>query len=96
MPERMELRLGEERAVHLPAEGAPWTWDVRGMASAVDVRKLWAADPYPDDDEGEDDLDHAPSDVVFTVRAVAPGEATVRFAPAAGPGGREVTVEVRT
>jgi hypothetical protein len=95
MPETLELRLGEERPVHLPADGAPWTCDVGGMASAVDVRKLWAADPYPEDDE-EDEADRPPPDVVYMVKGVNPGEATLRFTPGGGSDARDVVVRVAT
>jgi hypothetical protein len=95
MAESIELRIGEERPVRLPAvPERTWSAEVSGMASAVDVRKLWAADPYPDDEEDEE-RDEPPSEVVFMVRAVAPGHATVRFtAPGGGAEAREVRVRV--
>lgn len=97
----MTLALGEERAVHLPplqSEGE-WTVEVEGMASAVDVRKLWPADPYPEDDEDEGEV-KPPPDVVFMVRATSPGAATIRFVARGrvlrGNSGRhEVEVTVR-
>jgi hypothetical protein len=96
--ERMSLVVGEERSVHLPPiAGGDWTHQVEGMASAIDVRKLWAARPYPEDDDEEDDA-AGPQDVVFMVRAVSPGEATLRFVPT-GAGSeqpRTVQVTVRT
>jgi hypothetical protein len=95
--DRVELKIGEERAFHLPPFAGEWTARVDGMASAVDVRKLWAADPYPEDDE-DDEADRPPPDTVFMVRATAPGTATVRFAPGgsgAGQQAREVEITVR-
>jgi hypothetical protein len=79
MDDRLTLALGEERAVHLPplAEGE-WTFEIDGMTSAVGVRKLWPADPYPEDDEDEGEA-RPPPDVVFMIRATSPGEATIRF-----------------
>jgi hypothetical protein len=94
--ETMQLTIGEERPIRLPAApgAGEWSNEVSGMSSAVEVRKLWAADPYPDDDEDEA-KEQSPAEVVFMVRAVAPGSATLRFTP---PGGdeepREVHVEV--
>jgi hypothetical protein len=87
--ESMELRIGEERGIHLPAEVASvggWTVKIEGMESAVQVRKLWAAAPYAEDDDEEEAP--PPSDTVFMVRGVAPGNATLRFespAPGARP-----------
>ena len=95
MSETMRLRLGEERAVHLPSAGASWTCDVDGMSSAVDVRKLWAADPYPEDEDGDEEVERPDPDVVFMVRATSPGRATLRFSPSAsGQEARTVAVEV--
>jgi hypothetical protein len=99
--EKIELKLGQEHAIHLPplsSSGGEWTVEVGGMTSAVDVRKLWPADPYPEDDEEEEQA-QPPPDVVFMVRAVAPGSATLRFVPkgpATGrPQPREVRIEIR-
>jgi hypothetical protein len=69
------------------------------MESAVQVRKLWAAAPYPEDDDDEEEP--GPSDTVFMVRGVAPGIATLRFEsrgalPGAVPEARNVRVTVRT
>lgn len=102
MAESMELRLGEERAVHLPSlrgRGGGWTAEVGAMSSAVSVRKLWAADPYPEDDWNEDAERAArpEPDEVFMVRGTSPGSATVRFVPStAGEEPREVEVTVRS
>jgi hypothetical protein len=100
MGDRLTLALGEERAVHLPPlpEGE-WTFEIDGMTSAVGVRKLWPADPYPEDDEDEGESRPAP-DVVFMVRATSPGSATLRFAARGGSlhgqaATREVQVTVR-
>ena len=101
MGDRLTLTLGEERAVHLPPhqpEGE-WTFEVEGMSSAVDVRKLWPADPYPEGDEDEE-APRPPPDVVFMVRATSPGAATIRFVPRGHAlqgeaAGREVQVTVR-
>lgn len=95
--DRVELRVGEERSFHLPPFAGEWTVQVEGMASAIDVRKLWAADPYPEDDEDEE-RGRPPPDIVFMVRGVAPGEATLRFVPrgpVAGPLPHEFGVTVR-
>lgn len=92
--DQLELSIGEERAVHL-APNLSWTVRIGGMTSAVQVRKLWAADPYPEDDE-EDPSPQAASDTVFMVRAQAPGTATLHFS--AGDASREdrdVQVTVR-
>lgn len=93
--DRMELKLGEEQAVHLPP-GA-WSVEVEGMTSAVSVRRLWPADPYPDDDEEEQGARPAP-DVVFMIRGEAPGTANLRFSREGRDSGdptRDVRVEVR-
>ena len=87
--EKVGLRIGEERAIHLPP--GEWQVEVEGMRSAVEIRKLWAADPYPDDDEDEP-AQRPPPDVVFMVRGVNPGAATLRFT---GAGVRDVEVTVR-
>lgn len=98
MDDRLTLALGEERAVHLPPlPEAEWTFEIDGMASAVGVRKLWPADPYPEDDEDEGEA-RPPPDVVFMVRATSPGEATIRFVARGGSAQaatREVQVTVR-
>jgi hypothetical protein len=94
MSETMALKVGEERPIHLPA-GRSWTPEVGGMASAIDVRKLWPADPYPQDDEEADRRDRPEPDEVFMIRGKAPGSATVRFVPKRAPEERrEVRVEV--
>lgn len=95
MAEKLELALGEEKAVHLPPlTGADWRYEVEGMSSAVDVRKLWAANPYPEDNEEEEEAPELP-DVVFMIRGVAPGSATVRFSAGGGETqGRTVQVAV--
>ncbi len=95
--DRVELRVGEERSFHVPPFAGEWTVQVEGMTSAVDVRKLWAADPYPEDDEDQE-TEQPPPDTVFMVRGAAPGEATLRFVPrgpVAGPLPREVRITVR-
>jgi hypothetical protein len=94
--ERLELKIGEEQAIHLPPGAAKWTVQVEGMASAVAVRKLWAADPYPEDDEDERQP-KPPPDTVFMVRAIAPGSSLLRFVPegAATAEPREIQVTVR-
>jgi hypothetical protein len=90
MSEMLALRLGEERAVHLPP--GEWSVTVDEMESAVSVRKLWAADPYPDDGDDDDAPRPAP-DVVFMVRALAPGHATLRFSEQGRT--RDIDVTVR-
>ena len=91
--DRIDLKIGEERAVHLPPTGE-WTVQVEGMASAVQIRKLWAADPYPEDDE-EDAQPKEPQDTVFMVRGIAPGTATLRFVSAPPTQVRDVQVNIR-
>jgi hypothetical protein len=92
--ERIDLRVGEERAVHLPP--GDWTVRVEGMSSAVSARKLWPADPYPDDDE-DDQAPRPPPDVVFMIRGTAPGTATLRFEPVGRSAGsaHDIQLEVR-
>jgi hypothetical protein len=90
--DQLELRIGEERAIHL-APDPDWTVQVGEMASAVRVRKLWAADPYPEDEE--DEPPGAAPDTVFMVRAVAPGTAALHFsAGGADRAERDVRVTV--
>jgi hypothetical protein len=93
--DQLELRIGEERGVHL-TPNRNWNVRISGMTSAVHVRKLWAADPYPEDDE-EDQSPQADPDTVFMVRALAPGTATLHFSAGGTAGGedREVRVTVR-
>ena len=94
MAEDLQLKVGEERAVHVPSlrEQGGWRHLVSGMASAVSVRKLWEAAPYPEDDEDEDEpTPGPPQDEVFMIRGTAPGEATVRIVP---PSGEPVEVNV--
>jgi hypothetical protein len=94
--DRIALKVGEERAVHLPP--GRWTVRIAGMVSAVSVTKLWPADPYPEDDEDdEDQAQKPPPDVVLIVRGMAPGTATLRFGSegtAGAEASREVGVEV--
>jgi hypothetical protein len=91
--ERMELAMGEERSVHL--DRGQWTASVEGMSSAVDVRKLWAADPYPEDDEDDKPASQRPpQDVVFMIRGRSPGSATVRFTPSGTAGAEPRILEV--
>jgi hypothetical protein len=82
--ESIVLRVGEERAVGLAPHGGPadWTSTVEGMASAVDVRKMWTSRPYQEDEEDPSEI--PPRRLVFMIRAVAPGEATVVFRAGAG------------
>ncbi len=95
MGDAFDLALGEEKSVHLsPLAEGDWGYEVEGMASAVEVRKLWAADPYPEDDEDEEKPEPTP-DVVFMIRGVAPGTATVRFISGQGGESRTVRVAVR-
>jgi hypothetical protein len=95
--DRMNLVVGEERSVHLPSIApGDWSAEIDGMASAVNVRKLWPAMPYPKDDDEEDEEPGA-QDVVFMVRGVSPGDATIRFVPTgqgSGPPEQPRTVEV--
>jgi len=83
--ESIVLRVGQEHPVRLtPLAGAEdWSFSVDGMTSAVDVRKMWTSRPYEED---EDDPASAPPPraMVFIIRAVAPGEASVRFRAAQG------------
>jgi hypothetical protein len=78
--ESIVLRRGQDHAVRLrPHEGAAaWTFDIDGMTSAVDVRKMWTSRPYEEDEEDRA-LGAPPRVMVFIIRAVAAGEATVHF-----------------
>jgi hypothetical protein len=91
--ESIVLRVGEERAVGLTPSGgaADWTSMVEGMASAVDVRKMWTSRPYQEDEEEPSEV--PPRRMVFVIRAVAPGEASVVFR-ASGGGQHRVDVRV--
>jgi len=78
--ESIVLRVGQEHPVRLtPHEGAnDWSFDVDGMTSAVDVRKMWTSRPYEEDEEDRVGT-VPPRAMVFFIRAVAAGEATVHF-----------------
>ena len=80
MDDSIVLRVGQEHAVRLMPHGgaADWTFDIDGMDSAVAVRKMWTSRPYEEDEE---DLTSPPPPraMVFIIRAVAAGEATVRL-----------------
>jgi hypothetical protein len=78
--ESIELRVGQEHPVRLaPGAGASeWNFSVEGMSSAVDVQKMWTSRPYEEDDEDKAGPP-PPRAMVFVIRAVAPGDATVRF-----------------
>lgn len=91
--ESIELRVGREKAVRLMPHGgaADWRFDVHGMTSAVDIRKMWTSRPYEEDEEGPASV--PPRVMVFTIRGVAPGEAIVRFRAVQGDT-REVAVRV--
>jgi hypothetical protein len=92
--ESIVLRLGEEHAVRLTPHGgaADWSFDVAGMTSAVDVRKMWTSRPYEVDEEDPPSAP-PPSAMVFIIRGMAPGEATVRFRAVEGDE-HEVAVRV--
>ena len=87
----MALNLGEERPVQLPPApaGRSWSYDVWGMSSAVDVKRMWTSDPYPEDDE--DDGPGRPRSMVFLVRGTNPGRVTIRFSC---PGHEDATLDV--
>lgn len=74
------LRVGQEHSVSLTPsrQAADWSFRVDGMASAVEVRKLWTSRPYEEDEE-DGPPSAKPRAMVFAIRAVAPGDATVRF-----------------
>src|SRR4029079_10458877 len=94
MAEDLQLKVGEERAVHVPSlrEQGGWRHLVSGMASAVSVRKLWEAAPYPEDDQDDDGPAPGPPPTrALTIRGTAPGGATVRIVP---PEGEPVEVQV--
>jgi hypothetical protein len=78
--ESVVLRVGQEHAVRLTPRGgaADWSFDVDGMASAVEVRKMWTSRPY-EEDEADPPRPAPPRAMVFIIRAVAAGEAIVRF-----------------
>jgi len=78
--ESIVLRIGQEHPVRLtPHEGADdWSFDIGGMTSAVDVRKMWTSRPYEEDEK--DRMEAAPPRaMVFIIRAMAAGEATIHF-----------------
>jgi len=77
--ESIILRVGQEHAVRLPPNGgaADWSVSVAGMASAVDVRKMWTSRPYEEDEE--DAQAAPPRFMVFVIRGVAAGDASVHF-----------------
>jgi hypothetical protein len=85
--ESVVLRVGQEHAVRLPPHGgaADWSFDIHGMASAVDVRKMWTSRPYEEDEE-HPPRPAPPRAMVFVIRAVAAGESTVRFRAVQGDG----------
>lgn len=92
--ESIVLRVGQEHAVRLTPRGgaADWSFDVDGMTSSVDVRTMWTSRPYEEDEE--DSASTAPPRVmVFIIRAVAVGDATVRFRSVQGDQ-HEVAVRV--
>ena len=91
--ESVVLHVGQEHAVRLRPFGgaADWSVDVQGMASAVDVQKMWTSRPYEEDEE--DATSAPPRVMVFMIRGVAPGEATVRFRAVQGDS-HEVAVRV--
>jgi hypothetical protein len=78
--ESIELRVGEEHAVKLTPHGEDggWNFGVDGMTSAVDVQKMWTSRPY-EEDEVDRTEPAPPRFMVFIIRALAPGRATVRF-----------------
>jgi|SRR5947209_10480283 len=92
--ESVVLRVGQEHAVRLEPHGgaADWSFDVSGMTSSVDVRKMWTSRPYEVDEEDPASVP-PPSAMVFIIRATAPGEATVRFRAVQGEE-HEVAVRV--
>jgi hypothetical protein len=78
--ESIVLRVGQEHPVRLTPHDGPddWTFEVGGMTSAVDVRKMWTSRPYEEDDEDRTSAP-PPRFMVFIIRGAAPGEATVQF-----------------
>ena len=98
MSETWTMRLGEERPVKLPVLAPPagWRADVSGMQSAVRVQRMWASDPYPDDDQDEDGSSSEQPSMVFMIRGAAPGEAVVRFVASGGSSAdpREIRISV--
>ena len=92
--ESIVLHVGQEHAVRLRPHGGPddWSFDIEGMTSAVDVRKMWTSRPYEEDEE-DAPSPPPPRVMVFMIRGVAAGEATVRFRAIQGDA-YEVTVRV--
>ena len=78
--ESVVLRVGQEHAVRLTPHGgaADWNFRIDGMASAVEVRKMWTSRPYEEDEE-DPSRPTPPRAMVLIIRAVAAGMATVRF-----------------
>jgi hypothetical protein len=94
--ESVTLRVGQEHAVRLmpPRSSADWSFSIDGMSSAVEVRKMWTSRPYEEDEE--DSFSAAPPRVmVFIIRAVAAGDATVRFRSVQGDA-HEVAVHIES
>ncbi|TMK85881.1 MAG: hypothetical protein E6G44_05645 [Actinobacteria bacterium] len=91
--ESIRLRVGQERPVRLAPHAADdWSFRVDGMTSAVDVRKMWTSRPYEEDEE-DGPGPRPPRAMVFVIRAMAPGDAAVRFRSAQGDA-HDVTVHV--
>jgi hypothetical protein len=91
--ETVTLHVGEEHAVRLAPRGgsADWAFDVSGMSSAVEVRRMWVSRPYEEDED--DPVDVPPRAMVFIIRAVAAGDALVHFRSTHGDR-RDVAVTV--
>lgn len=89
MNDSIELRLGEEKPVRLPL--GEWSHETGGMSSAVAVRKMWTAHPYPDDEGREPGASY----MVYMIRGTAPGTATVRFTRRPDGESRVYSVTVR-
>jgi predicted secreted protein len=71
---RVTLKVGEEHQIRLAGlatAGYQWSCEVEGTREAVEVKKSWG--PTPDRLVGES------ADEIFTVTALRPGRAVLRF-----------------
>jgi predicted secreted protein len=71
---RVTLKVGDNHQIRLAGlatAGYHWSYGVQGASESIEVRKSWA--PTTSDQVGDS------ADEIFTVTALRPGQATVRF-----------------
>lgn len=71
---RVTLKVGEDHEIRLAGlatAGYHWSCDVQGAPEAIEVRKSWG--PTPGRQVGDS------ADEIFTVTALRPGRAALRF-----------------